>query len=102
MLTNIDVYSVNWPDGNILSNINNGLWINNTKVALHWPIFSEKLLNNSKYNNDYSNCFYISYDNSIYIEKMTKSYYALNDIVFDYNAYMGYKKAQIYITIEPL
>ena len=77
MTRNIDLYHVNWPDTDILKNINDGLWINNGKVALHWEIFNKKFLNNSKYNNDYIDCFYIRYDNMMYIEKMTKIYYVL-------------------------
>lgn len=49
----IEVYEVNWSTDSI--GTYHGLWDNNNKIAIHWPIFCKNYLNdeNAKLKKEY-------------------------------------------------
>ena len=98
----IKVYEVNW--GSAHTGENNGIWDNNNKIAIHWPIFCLNYLNdeNKKLEKNHFKQFYISYDNAYEIKVMNYNYYHLNDIVFNEKPWQKLNKAKIFTTIEPL
>tara|TARA_B110001450_G_scaffold126299_1_gene118882 strand:- start:5001 stop:5309 length:309 start_codon:yes stop_codon:yes gene_type:complete len=97
----IEVYQVNWSYTS--NETSTGLWDNNNKIAIHWPIFCLYYLNdeNAKLKKKYFRQFYISYDNDDKVELMNFDYYHLNDIVFNENPWQKLKKAQVFTTIKP-
>ena len=90
------VYEVNWQDYD-------GLWDNNNKIAIHWPIFCLNYLNNEnvKLKKNHLTEFYISYDRSNNIKNMNFYYYDLNDIVFYEKTWEYLNKARVFTTIKP-
>tara|TARA_B110000902_G_C14213307_1_gene552177 strand:+ start:999 stop:1316 length:318 start_codon:yes stop_codon:yes gene_type:complete len=101
----IQVYEVNWGSSSIGTKpFSDGLWDNNNKIAIHWPIFCKNYLNdeNAKLKKKYLTQFYISYNNDEKIEIMNYYYYLLNDIVFNEKPWQNLKKAKVFTTIEPL
>lgn len=101
----IKVYEVNWGSASIgIKPLCDGLWDNNNKIAIHWPIFCLNYLNdeNAKLKKEYFRQFYISYNNDDKIEPMNFNYYSLNDIVFNEKPWQNLNKAKVFTTIEPL
>jgi hypothetical protein len=94
----INVYKVDWE---INHYINTGLWDNNNKIAIHWPMFTSWYNFNENFKRKFSENFYISYETSNIIEKMSFEYFDINDIVFTNKVWKNFKKAKIYTTIEP-
>tara|TARA_Y100000996_G_scaffold383648_1_gene339781 strand:+ start:558 stop:863 length:306 start_codon:yes stop_codon:yes gene_type:complete len=95
----ISVYKLEWGGPSIMTcNNNDGLWINNNKIAIHLPHFI-------KNNPDYCKLsyyqildkLYINYKEGELIEKVKFSFYALNDIVLSNSPWNYLKKANIYI-----
>ena len=98
----IKVYELNWGTNSI--GTYDGLWNNNNKIAIHWPIFCLNYLDdeNAKLKKKHLTQFYISYNNDDKIENMNFNYYLLNDIVFNEKPWQNLKKAKVFTTIEPL
>ena len=98
----IKVYEVNWGIDSI--GTYDGLWDNNNKIAIHWPIFCLNYLDdeNARFKKTHFRQFYISYTNDDKIEPMNFNYYDLNDIVFIEKPWNNLKKAKVFTTIEPL
>ena len=98
----IKVYEVNWENDSI--GTYDGLWDNNNKIAIHWPIFCLNYLDdeNARFKKTHFRQFYISYSNDDKIEIMNFNYYDLNDIVFIEKPWNNLKKAKVFTTIEPL
>jgi len=98
----IEVYKVNWSNDSI--GTYDGLWDNNNKIAIHWPIFCLNYLDdeNAKFKKTHFRQFYISYTNDDKIEPMNFYYYLLNDIVFNEKPWQNLNKAKVFTTIEPL
>ena len=97
--TTISVYKLKWPSASIMSYFDDdGLWINNDKIAIHLPFFR-------KNNPDYSKLsyyqivdkLYINYKEDDPIEKVEFLFYDLNDIVLTNSPWNYIKKANIYI-----
>lgn len=97
----IKVYEVNWGTDSI--GTYDGLWDNNNKIAIHWPIFCLNYLDdeNTKLKKKHFRQFYISYTNDDKIEIMNFNYYDLNDIVFNEKPWQNLNKAKVFTTIEP-
>lgn len=92
----IEVLKLTWYD----DNINVGLWDNNNKIAIHWPIFKNFYDIDEDFKwQKHAKQFYISYDDKG-IETMDFCYFDLNDIVFINRVYKDLKKAQVYTTIN--
>lgn len=101
----IKVYKVNWGSASIeIKPDCDGLWDNNNKIAIHWPIFCINYLKNenAKLKNNYLTQFYISYTNDDKIERMNCIDFKLNDLIFIEKPWYNLKRAQVYTTIEPL
>ena len=101
----IKVYQVNWGSSSIGTKPeSDGLWNNNNKIAIHWPIFCKNYLKdeNAKLKKEYLSQFYISYNDDNKIEPIDYYYIGLNDITFDKKPWENFKKAKVFSTIEPL
>ena len=98
----IKVYKVNWGTDSI--GTYDGLWDNNNKIAIHWPIFCLNYLDdeNARLKKTHFRQFYISYTNNEKIKMMNVNYYLLNDIVFNEKPWQNLNKAKVFTTIEPL
>ena len=100
----LNVYELKWNGPSTYDDIGNGLWINNSKIAIHLPIF-EKEFNIIKEYKEYkletlAENFYIEYYNDDSIERMDFLYFALNDLVFNNNVYNRSKKNKFYTTLK--
>jgi hypothetical protein len=98
-MTTISVYKLEWSSASIMNYIDDdGLWINDNKLAIHLPIFKK---NNPDYHKlsyyQIVDKLYINYKKEEPIEKVRFSFYALNDIVLTNSPWNYLKKANIYI-----
>lgn len=100
----LSVYELNWNGPTILDDIGDGLWCNNTKLAIHLPIFKNNFQIINEYKETaletYSEKFYLEYPGDNCLERMNLSYIALNDLVFTCHVYSGLEKNKFYTTIE--
>ena len=98
----IEVYKVNWSNASI--GTYDGLWDNNNRINIHWPIFCINYLKdeNAKLKKKYLTQFYISYTNDDKIEIMNYIDFRLNDIVFNEKPWINLNKAKVFTTIKPL
>lgn len=94
----ISLFPLIWPPSSVVNfHTDDGLWDNAGRVSIHWPHF-QKAFGAAKH---VRNSFYISYDDTDIVERMTFSYSALNDIVFSNAVHRGCKKARIFTSLVP-
>ena len=94
------VTKLEWGAASI-GDVNDGLWDNNGRVAVHWPIFQTSFhINSSRPHFHHMHSFYIQYDNGPIVQPMTYLYYDLNDIVFMDRVHIGVKKAKVFTTLS--
>ena len=103
----LNTYELEWGGSFIYNEIGDGLWNNNSKIALHLPFFQKKFNIFEEFEEikefkmeDFVENFYIKYNNETYIERMTFSYFELNDLVFNNKVYSGLKKNKFYTTLN--
>tara|TARA_Y100000768_G_C23518626_1_gene469337 strand:+ start:228 stop:542 length:315 start_codon:yes stop_codon:yes gene_type:complete len=100
----LSVYQLEWNGPTILDNIGDGLWCNNTKLAIHLPILKKKFEIINEYKETaletYCEKFYVEYPRDNCLERMKLSYIALNDLVFNCSVYSGLDKNKFYTTME--
>ena len=100
----LNVYELKWNEPSIMDDIGHGLWMNKTKVAIHLPILKKKFDIITEYKETkmetLAENFYIEYYSDEGIERMSYSYFALNDLVFNETKYIGSKKNKFYTTLQ--
>ena len=97
----LNVYELEWSGPSICDNKGDGLWINNSKIAIHIPYLEEIFDIKDKKNMEFiAENFYIKYNDNDYIEKMDLAYIILNDLVFNNKVYSGLKKNKFYTTLK--
>ena len=96
------VNSLSWSSS--LMELNYGLWDNNSRIAIHWPIFCDTIgLPPESKASKYFDSFFVTYEkNSILIDPLPVLYYepTLQDIVFTKPVWIGLNKSSIYTTIS--
>ena len=100
----LSVYELKWSGPSICDDLGDGLWNNNSNIAIHLPILKDNFDIIKEYKETYleslSEHFYIQYFNEDCIERMNFSYYALNDLVFNNKIYNGFSKNKFYTTLK--
>lgn len=100
----LNVYELEWNGTSNYDDKGDGLWDNNSKIAIHVPFLKKnfKIFEEFKEYKIESlvEKFYIKYYNETYIERMNFSYFELNDLVFNHTVYNGFKKNKFYTTLN--
>jgi hypothetical protein len=99
-IISITVNRLNWGGPSICDTKGDGLWDNNSKLAIHWPIFSENILDDEKFSRKYLDKFYYSYSVNDYIKPINFDYIDINDIVTRNRVWDYCKKIIIYYKVD--
>ena len=100
----LSVYELEWNGSSILDSPGDGLWSNDSRLAIHLPIFKKNFQIINEYKETaletYSEKFYFEYPGENCLERMNLSYIDLNDLVFTCSVYNGLEKKKFYTTME--
>ena len=99
-IISITVNTLTWGGPSICDSHGDGLWDNNSKLAIHWPTFSKNFLDNDKFSPKYIDNFYYSYSKNNPVEAIKFDYFAINDIVTRNRVWDFCNKIIIYYKVD--